>query len=52
MHAETMSQRCTAEEEEINERVQEQYLFHQVCGKDVASFCKDADPANEGIWDV
>ena len=34
---------------EINERVQEQYLFHQVCGKDVASFCKDADPANEGI---
>ena len=36
---------------EINERVQQQNMFRQACGKDMALFCANADPANGGVMD-
>ena len=34
---------------EIGERSQEQNMFRQACGKDMALFCANADPANGGM---
>ncbi len=55
-HESELTDACRAYEEkahgrrgEIKERVQEQNMFRQACGTDMAQFCKYSDPASGGI---